>query len=426
MSIRVADHLPSDTAAAAAAALTPVAHEMQGSKILAIAGQVRQMVAEGHDVCNLTVGDFSPAHFRVPAAISEGTARAVAEGHTNYPPADGIPELKQAVVDLYARELGLVYPPGSVCVGSGARPPIYAAWRLFVEPGDKTVSFLPAWNVGYYAHLTQSDHHFVPTSVETNFFPTVDQATEAIRGARLVILNSPLNPTGTVIDKEVLRGIAQAIVDENKGRERPCMLVYDQVYWMLTAEGIEHFNPVALVPEVAPYVVQVDAISKCFAATGLRVGWGVLPPYLQAKMKGLVGHMGSWAPRPVQLATAEFLQDPAAVAAYMTEIRGAIGARLGKLHGAITDMKARGLPVDSIAPQGAIYLSFRVDLVGRRFDSNEEIRRWMLEEAGLAVVPFQAFDLQGDTGWFRMSVGACGLDELDRSMERLDGILSSC
>ena len=423
MTISIHDYLPSDPEAAAAAALTPRTYEMRGSRILSIAGEVRAMLARGEEVGNFTVGDFKPEQFHIPALLADRIQAEIAAGNTNSPPADGVPELKQAVADLYKRELGIDYGPESVCVGSGARPPIYASWNLFVEPGDKTVSFLPMWNVGYYAHLFQSDHRFVATAAENNFFPTVDQVRESIRGARLLMINSPLNPTGTAISKEVLTGIAQALVEENRGRDRPCMWVYDQVYWMLTFGETEHFNPVALVPECAPYVVQVDAISKCFAATGLRVGWGVLPPYLQVKMKALIGHMGSWAPRPEQLATAWFLSDSGRVRETMAQMRSEVAARLDRLYDGIVQMRDAGLPVDAIAPQGAIYLSFKVDLIGRGFEDNEAIRRHLLHEAGIAVVPFQAFDLPDESGWFRMSVGAVGLSDIDGALERLQAVV---
>lgn len=426
MTIRVANHLPADRAAAAKAALTPTSSTMKGSRILGIAGQVRGLIAEGREIANFTVGDFSPQQFRIPEALSASIQEHVAAGHTNYPPADGVPELKQAIADQYKRDLGLDYGPESVCVGSGARPPIYATWGLFVEPGDRTVSFVPAWNVGYYAHLFQSKHDYVPTSAENNFFPTVEQAREAMRGARLVVLNSPLNPTGTAIDPEVLRGIAQALVEENANRERPCMLLFDQVYWMLMAPGFTHASPVSLVPECAPYVVHVDAVSKSFAGTGLRVGWAVLPPYLQRPMKSLMGHMGSWAPRAEQMAVAAYLQQPEAVEEYMVGMRQAIQDRLQRLYKGIHAMKAQGLPVDAIEPQGAIYLSFRVDAVGRAgLTDNEAIRNLLLEEAGVAVVPFQAFDRQESDGWFRMSVGAVGVDDIDRALSRLREVLTA-
>lgn len=426
MTIDVSSYLPKDAALSARQALTPTMGSLRGSTILAIAADVARLKREGREICDLTVGDFSPRQFPIPEVFTEQTIAALRGGHTNYPPADGIAELKDAITSFYARDLGLQYPAGSVVVASGARPPIYATWRLFVEPGDRTVSFLPMWNVGYYAHMCRSDHRFVPTSAETNFFPTVDQVRAELPEARLLVLNSPLNPTGTVIDPEVLRGIAEALVEENRrrGSGRPCMLLYDQVYWMLTAAGRVHANPVALVPECAPYVVQVDAISKAFAATGLRVGWMVLPPYLQGKAKALVGHMGSWAPRPEQLATAWLLDHPDAIDTYLTTFKAGIAARLDRIYDAVQGMKARGLPVDAIAPQGAIYLSFHCDLFRWGFQTNEEIRAFLLEEAGIAVVPFQAFDLPVDTGWFRMSIGAVGLEELEAALGRLEAALT--
>ena len=424
MTIDVSTKFESDTTAARKNAVTEVIEGLRGSQILAIATSVRAMIAEGKDVCNLTVGDFKPAEFPVPAKLVAGIQAAVAAGETNYPPSDGLPVLREAISDMYKRDLGLDYGPGGVVVCSGARPVLYATWRLFTNPGDKTVSFLPAWNVGYYAHLCQTDHHFIRTQPETNFFPTVEQVREALPNTRLLVMNSPLNPTGTVIDPEVLRGIAQAIVDENKSRgdAPPCMLMWDAVYWQLTKKDYPFYSPVQLVPEVAPYVVHIDAISKGFAATGLRVGWAVLPDYLQPKMKALIGHMGAWAGRPEQLATAALLNDTEAIATYNTWIKSEIDARLDSLYDGIMAMKAQGLPVDAIAPQGAIYLSFRVNLPGQ---TNEAIRAKLLDGAGMAVVPFQAFDLNEDTGWFRISIGAVAKDELAPLLERLQAVIST-
>ncbi len=426
MSICIADHLPRDAAAAARAALTPTSAEMKGSMILGIAQQVAELSKAGREIANFTVGDFKPGQFGIPPELAAKITEHVRAGHTNYPPADGIPELRSAISDFYADRLGLDYGADGVCVGSGARPPIYASWQLFTQPGDKTVSFLPMWNVGYYAHLFRTQHTFVPTTAEDNFFPTVAQAAEAMRGARLVIINSPLNPTGTAIAPDVMKGIAEALVEENRGRDVPCMLVYDQVYWMLRAEGTTHANPVALVPECAPYVVHIDAISKSLAATGLRLGWGVMPPYIQAKMKALIGHMGAWAPRPEQMATAWFLRHPERVDAYMHDMNAAVTARLDRLYRGIRSMREEGLPVDAIAPQGAIYLSFRVDIVGRPgFPDNDSVVDLLLEKAGVAVVPFQAFDLPDESGWFRMSVGAVGLDDIDGALERIRGVVAA-
>lgn len=425
MPIDVSHHLPSDGAAAAALAVTPVLNSLQPSAILALAAQVRKLKAEGRQICDLTVGDFSSKQFPIPDALQQAVVEALRAGHTNYPPSDGVPELKEAVIELFRRELDLDYPAGSVVIAGGARPLLYACWRLFVDPGERSVSFVPSWNNGYYAHLTQADHHFVRTHASDDFFPTVEMVREVLPGTRLLMLNSPLNPTGTAIAPEILQGIAEAVVEENRRRKgaRPVMLCYDQVYWMLTMGQTRHCNPVTLVPEVAPYTIHVDALSKAFAATGLRVGWGVLPPYLASRMSGFLGHVGAWAPRAEQVASAVLLRRPDLMAEYHLTMRAGVEARLNRLYEGVQAMKARGLPVDAIRPQGGIYLSLYVGLIGRGFATNQAIASWLIDEAGVAVVPFQAFDLLEESGWFRMSVGAVGLDELDGALARMEAAL---
>lgn len=402
---------------------------LKASMILRIVWQVRDLVASGHEVLNLTIGDFDPKQYPIPEAIQEEVAKAYRDGYTNYPPADGALELREAIDELYQRNFGLRYGPDAIVIGSGARPPLFATFSMFVDEGESSASFLPAWNNSYYAELMNSRHQFVATNAESNFHPTAEQVKEILPSIHLLALNSPLNPTGTVIAPDVLKGIAEAVVVENERRrstgQRPVMLLFDQVYWMLVADGYTHKSPVQLVPEVAPYVVHIDAISKCFAATGLRVGWGVLPRELQPKMKALIGHTGAWAAYPEQIATAKFLRRPDLMSAYMSDMRHKVSSRLGLLYQGVMDMKERGLPVDAIAPQGALYLSFYVGLIGDKFQTNEDIRNFLLLEAGVAVVPFQAFDMPAENGWFRMSVGTCSMDDLSRALERIESAIHS-
>jgi len=409
--------------------VSPASHQMRTSQILQIAGEVRSMVADGHEVCNLTVGDFLPQHFPIPAVLSERAQQAYKDGETNYPPPDGIKSLREGIAALYQRKLGLNYGPECVCIGSGARPPIFAALSLLTQPGDVTVSCLPAWNMSYYAQIFQTNHVFLETTAENNFFPTVAQVAAVLPRARMVMLNTPLNPTGTVISEDVMRGIAEAIVAENLRRagtdQRPVMLLFDQVYWLLIADNCTHHHPVRLVPECAPYVINIDAASKSFAGTGLRVGWAVLPPTLQERMGAFMGHMGAWAPKPEQLGIAALLADPASMDAYMADMRSRIAARLDALYAGIMEMRSRGLPVDAIAPQGAIYLSFQVDMIGRGYDSTEEIRTHLLRDAGVAVVPFGAFDMPDDNGWLRMSVGAVSEAELAGALLRIEAAIQA-
>ena len=133
--------------------INPIMDQLKGSMILGIASQVRGLQAQGKEICNLTVGDFRPDQFPIPEQLAVEVAKAYRDGQTNYPPSDGIPELKEAIDELYQRRFGLNYGSKGVCVASGARPPLYASWALSVAPGDRSVSFLPAWNNGYYAHF---------------------------------------------------------------------------------------------------------------------------------------------------------------------------------------------------------------------------------------------------------------------------------
>ncbi len=418
--------------AAADAGLSSLARSVVGSEILKIAAQIRAMQAAGAEVCNLTVGDFNPAHFPIPEALLEGTRKALAEGQTNYPPSDGVLPLREAVVRFYERELGLRYPVESVLVVGGARPLLYGAYRTLVDPGDTVVYPVPSWNNNHYANLSGAKAVELPVAADHNFFPVLDQIAPHLSEARLLCLNSPLNPTGTMIDPAQLKAITEAVVAENarraKAGARPLYFVYDQVYWTL-AFGTKHETPVSLVPESAPYVLLLDALSKAFCATGLRVGWGLMDPAIRARMADILGHVGAWAPKAEQLATAALLDDTAAVQAFRSTFLPAVKARLDALHGGFMALKAEGLPVDAIAPQGAIYLSARFDLFGRTIrgmalDTNEDIRRLLLQHAGLAIVPFQAFGLKEESGWFRLSVGAVSLAEIEAMMPRLRALLA--
>lgn len=412
--------------------LSSLARGVVGSEILKIAGEVRALKAKGVEVCNLTVGDFDPAYFPIPDFLLEGTRQALAEGHTNYPPSDGVLPLREAVLRYYERELGLTYPLDAVLITGGARPLLYGAYRTLVDPGDVVVYPVPSWNNNHYAYLSGAKAVELPVAADSNFFPTLEQLLPHLGEARLLCLNSPLNPTGTMIDRELLREISLAVVAENDRRqgtgERPLWFVYDQVYWALTFGDLEHVTPVELVPEVAPYTLLLDALSKAFCATGLRVGWGLMPPAVRARMADLLGHVGAWAPKAEQMATARLLDQPELIRTFQTRLKAQVKQRLDALYEGFAAMRADGIAVEAIAPQGAIYLSVRFELFGNTVQgvelrTNDDIRRLLLEHAGLAVVPFQAFGLKGDTGWFRLSVGAVSMADIAQAFPRLRVLL---
>lgn len=425
MALDVAPYLPTDGEAEARRGLSAMVMGLVGSEILKIAAEVRVQQAEGRKIVNLTVGDFSSVEFRIPEPLEAAIGQALASGQTNYPPSDGLPELRKAVLAFVAREQGLKYPLESVLIAGGARPLLYCAYRAVLDPGDTVLYPVPSWNNNHYCHMAGAKEIVVPSSPENAFQPTPAQLLPHFPKVRLLVLNSPLNPTGTAFSAESLRTIAQAVVDENVRRkasgERALFVIYDQVYSCLTAKSGDHVDPVRLVPEIAPYVILIDGISKAFAATGLRVGWSLAAPAVTARMRDLLGHVGAWAPRPEQRATALFLDDVASVDTYLGQIRAGIAKRLQALYQGVMALKTEGLPVDAIAPAGTIYLSTKIALHGRipGVTTNEDVRRWVLREAGMAIVPFQAFAYPKDDGWFRLSVGAVSVAQCEEAIARL-------
>ena len=180
------------------------------------------------------------------------------------------------------------------------------------------------------------------------------------------------------------------MLEENARRgagERPLFVLYDQMYWMLTFRGAKHLTPTGLRPKMADYTVYVDGISKGFAATGLRVGWGVGPADVISAMADLLTHVGAWAPRPEQMAAAEVLGRTDEITAFHKTMLPALERRLTLLADGIAALKKDGHPVDSLAPQGSIYLSAQFALAGKRtadgttLRTNEEIRGWQIGRA---------------------------------------------
>lgn len=397
-----------------------------GSEILRIAREVRELQATGRPVLNLTVGDFAPREFRIHEELAAAIRRALHDGHTNYPPSDGVLELREAIRSFYSEALGLDYPIESVLVAGGARPLIWGAYRSIVDEGDRVVFPVPSWNNNHYCHLVGAEAVAVPTRPENGFLPTAEELAPHLEGAVLLALNSPLNPAGAGFGRDQLAAIAELVVAENRRRGagvKPLYLLYDQIYWLVAADSAPHATPVELVPESAPFTILVDGISKAFAATGLRVGWGVAPPHLILRMRDLLAHVGAWAPKPPQVAVASILSDTATAMRVAGSVKAAIDQRLAELDRGLSALAAEGLPVSHLPPAGALYLSVRFDLVDR-FGDNRAIRQHLLKEAGFAVVPFHAFGTDDKNGWFRLSVGAIGVDEIAPAIDRVRSALS--
>ena len=412
--------------------VSKMAQNLIGSEIIKLAGEVNAMIAKGEQICNLTIGDFDPNIYPIPGELRAGITEAYAEGHTNYPPANGVAVLRKAVADFTRDRLGLSYPENDILVAGGSRPLIYATYLALIDPGDKVVFPTPSWNNNHYCHLSGATPVMVQTRAENNFMPAAADVAPHLKGATLLALCSPLNPTGTMFSRKDLEEICDLVIAENKSRaagEKPLYILYDQIYWMLTFGNTQHYDPVNLRPELRDYVIYIDGISKCFAATGVRVGYAFGPTVVMDKMKSILGHVGAWAPKAEQIATARFLHQTDAVDVFLDEFKQQVRVSLDVLYNAFQELKNEGFSVDAIEPMGAIYLSAKLDLAGKTtpsgkvLETSKDISFYILEEAKLAVVPFSAFGSEPGLGWFRLSVGGASIESIEASLGRLRAAL---
>jgi len=249
-----------------------LANTLIGSEIIKIGNEVNEMKRKGAQIANLTIGDFDPSIFPIPKDLETAIVKAYHEGHTNYPPADGVLSLRETITEILKDRYELTYSTDQVLVAGGSRPLIYATYLALIDPGDTVLYPAPSWNNNHYCHLSSANGVAITTTVENNFMPTAAQLKPHLKGATLLALCSPLNPTGTMFTQQQLEEICEAVIEENKTRnadEKPLYILYDQIYSLLTF-GKTHVNPVHLKPELKEYVIYIDGISKCLAATGVR------------------------------------------------------------------------------------------------------------------------------------------------------------
>jgi len=412
--------------------LSHLAETMIGSEIVKLGGIIKDKISKGDHIYNYTIGDFDSNEFPIPKELEEAIIEAYKNGATTYPAADGELDLRIAVSNFISNNEGIDYHPQEILIAAGGRPLIYAIYRAIVDKGDKVIYPVPSWNNNHYVHFTEGEHVKIEASRENNFMPTADQIRPHVKGASLIAVCSPLNPTGTTFTKTELEAICDLILEENAQRapgEKKLYLMYDQIYWALTFGETVHYNPVSLRPEMKKYTIFVDGISKAFASTGVRVGWSLGPSEVIAKMKAINSHVGSWAPMAEQKAVAAFLQNSDAVNNYLAHIRSEVSCRLTPIFNGFKHLRSKGFNVDAIAPEAAIYLTLNIDLVGKKtargalIQTQAEVTDYILNEAKLALVPFYAFGADKGSTWYRLSVGCCKKEDIPTMLEKLERAL---
>lgn len=413
--------------------VSQLAEGIIGSEIIKLNGEINQLKSKGIQVYNLTIGDFDSNIFPIPDLLKEEIVKSYKNNETNYPPADGILPLRQQVIHLLKRKLGLEYNDQEILIAGGARPVIYAIYQTIVNPGEKVIFTVPSWNNNHYTYLARAEAIQINTLPENNFMPLAKDIEPFIKEASLLALCSPQNPTGTVFSKEQLEQIVHLVLSENERRKKegikPLFVMYDQVYWELVYEPFQHFNPVNIHPAMRDYTIFVDGISKSLSATGVRVGWAFGPKDIISKMKAILTHIGAWAPKAEQVATAHFMSNTAAYDTFVDHQKSELFTRLKLFYTGIKHLHQLHLPIDVIEPQAALYLTVRLNLLhrktrdGRYFSDSEDILNYLLNDGNIALVPFYAFGSDKNSDWFRLSVGTCKKEDIPEILSRFHKIL---
>lgn len=388
-----------------------MAAAVQPSATLAAGAKARQLKADGVHVFDFSLGE---PDFPTPEHICQAALKAMRDGHTHYTPASGIAELRGAVARRYQKTYGLACTAEQVVVSSGAKHSIHNALATTVGPGDEVIIPTPYW-VSYsdLVQMTGAKYVLVPTTPESDFKMSPAQLKAAITPrSRLVMLNSPSNPTGTVYTRRELEALADVILDAGLG------VLSDEIYERLTFGGAEPTCFATLRPELPARTLTISGVSKSYAMTGWRIGWTVGPTHV-IKAMGNVQSQETGNPCSVSqyAALAALEGDQECVETMRREFearRELVCRRLGELPG-----------VRCPTPGGAFYAFFDVSahfgrtLGGKKVTDSAGFCQAALESAHVNLVPGAAF---GAEGYVRLSFAA-SREQLNGGLDRLGQLL---
>ncbi len=376
------------------------------SATLAITARAKAMRAEGRDVCSMCAGE---PDFDTPKAIKDACIAAINAGKVTYTPAAGLKELKAMIAEKFIRENGIPTVPEEVVAAPGAKFSVFSAIAALCGPGDEVLLPAPYW-LSYPEMVKASGATPVPvfTSAEEGFSlnPEVLERSVTER-TRLLILNTPNNPTGAVYDRKTLEKIAETAVKHN------FMVLSDEIYERLVYNPERpHISIASLSKEIREHSVTVNGFSKTYAMTGWRLGYLRAPEWLAKRIGALQSHATSNPTTFVQYGAMAALRGEAE-----NDVRKMISAfaeRRELIRGLISAIPG----IKCFSPDGAFYLFCDISAFG--MDSDTFCAR-LLKEKDMAVIPCTAF---GAPGYIRLSY-ACSEQNIRTAAERLRGFCAA-
>jgi len=388
--------------------------QLEPSATSAMTGRVAQMRAEGIRVISFSVGE---PDFDTPDPIKAAAIDAIHKNHTHYTPAGGIAELRKAVAARVSADQGISYGVGQVSVTTGAKEALYLAFQALCDDGDEAIIPAPYW-VSYIeqAKLAGATPVTPRTTEATGFKLSPEQLRDCLsERTRVIVLNSPSNPTGAVYSAAELRALADVIADSD------AIVIADEIYDAISY--VDYARWLRVAPELADRTLIINGAAKAYAMTGWRVGYVAGPQPIVEAIKSIQSHTSTHTASIAQYA---------ALAAYTPseEIAGTVRAMAAEFH------KRRDLIIDLLSeipgvtcevPDGAFYVFPNVsELLGRPLKNgaicatSEELNTHLLEQAHIACVAGEAF---GAPGYLRLSY-ATGEAEIVEGMRRFRDCLS--
>jgi len=378
--------------------------ELTPSLTLAIDSKAKAMKAEGIDVCGFGAGE---PDMDTPEHIKAAAIAALQSGQTKYTPSAGIPELRKAISEKFKRDNGLDYKPGQVIVSSGAKHSCFNAIAAVINPGDEVVIPAPFWlSYPEMVRLAGGVPVIVQTKEENDWKITAEEFENAMTPCtKMIIINSPGNPTGSVYTREELRAISEVAAEED------IFILSDEIYEKLTYDGAEHVSIASLTPEAYDLTITVNGFSKAYAMTGWRLGYLAAPESIAKAIDSMQSHMTS---------------NPCSFAQY-----GALAAITGDQQG-VSDMRdefdirrqymferiSSIAGITAVKPLGAFYVLANVSSFGLK---SQNFADRLLSKANVALVPGIAF---GDDRTVRLSY-ATSLDIIKTGLDRIEEFCKS-
>jgi aspartate aminotransferase len=369
------------------------------SSTLTITTKAKKLKSEGKDIINLAAGE---PDFDTPDFIKDAAILAIKAGFTKYTPTTGIAELKTLISEKFKKDNSLDYEPSQIVVSCGAKHSIFNALLALINKGDRVLIPSPYW-VSYpeMVNLCEGEPCFIKTSPENNFKITIGDLEKHVNAkTRLLILNSPSNPTGCVYTQDELKNIAQICIAKN------IFVLSDEIYEKIIYDNLRHVSIASFNKDIYNLTITVNGLSKSHAMTGWRIGYLAGPVYIVSAISKIQDHSTSNPTSIAQKAAVAALSAGDGFIKFMCQ-------EFQKRRDYLTERLKRIGKVNFCLPQGAFYVFCGISKT--RLDSITLANR-LLEEASVAIIPGEGF---GRDDYVRISF-ATGIEQLEKGMDRLE------